>query len=154
MELKELRNFMRVAHSGSVSRAAQDLRLAQPALSRQIRKLEHELGVPLFSRHGRGMRLSAAGARLLERAEAIAQLVQQPSQEIREDRSPARGRLVLGVPPAAGRLLVSYFVERFRQTWPDTPLHMREGVGSSLQEWLHDKRVDLAQLHYPLHLEE
>ena len=67
MELKELRNFMRVAHSGSVSQAAQDLRLAQPALSRQIRKLEHELGVPLFSRHGRGMRLSAAGARLLER---------------------------------------------------------------------------------------
>lgn len=70
MELKELRNFMRVAHAGSVSRAAQELRVAQPALSRQIKKLEHELGTPLFSRHGRGMRLSAAGARLLERAEA------------------------------------------------------------------------------------
>jgi LysR family nitrogen assimilation transcriptional regulator len=153
MELKELRNFMRVAHAGSVSRAAQELRLAQPALSRQISKLEHELGTPLFSRHGRGMRLSAAGSRLLERAEAIAQLVQQTREEIREDRSPTRGRLVLGVPPAAGRLIVPYFVERFRKTWPETTLHMREGVASSLQEWLVEKRIDLALLHNPPHLE-
>ena len=153
MELKELRNFMRVAHAGSVSRAAQELRLAQPALSRQISKLEHELGTPLFSRHGRGMRLSAAGSRLLERAEAIAQLVQQTREEIREDRSPERGRLVLGVPPAAGRLIVPYFVERFRKAWPETTLHMREGVASSLQEWLVEKRIDLALLHNPPHLE-
>ena len=153
MELKELRNFMRVAHAGSVSRAAQDLRIAQPALSRQIRKLEHELGTPLFLRHGRGMRLSPAGSRLLERAESIAQLVQQTREEIREDRSPARGRLVLGVPPAAGRLIVPHFVERFRAARPETTLHMREGVASSLQEWLLDKRIDLALLHNPPHLE-
>jgi LysR family nitrogen assimilation transcriptional regulator len=81
MELKELRNFMRVARAGSVSRAAQELRLAQPALSRQIRKLEHELGVSLFARHGRGVRLSAAGSLLLERAEAITTLVHQPARK-------------------------------------------------------------------------
>lgn len=153
MELKELRNFMRVAHAGSVSRAAQDLRLAQPALSRQIRKLEHELGVPLFSRHGRGMRLSAAGARLLERAEAIAQLVHQAREEIAEDRAPERGRLVLGVPPGAGRIIVPHFVARFRSAWPETTLHMREGVASSLQEWLLEKRLDLALIHNPPHLD-
>ena len=153
MELRELRNFMRVAHAGSVSRAAQELRLAQPALSRQIRKLEHELGVSLFSRHGRGVRLSSAGSQLLERAEAIARLVQTTAEEIRDDRSPARGRLTLGVPPAAGRLLIPPFAERFLQSWPQTTLHMREGVTSSLLEWLVDKRVDLALLHNPPHLE-
>ena len=89
MELKELRNFMRVARAGSVSRAAQELRLAQPALSRQIKKLEHELGVSLFARHGRGVRLSVAGSLLLERAEAIVHLVHQTSEEIKDDRSPA-----------------------------------------------------------------
>src|SRR5262249_54892656 len=114
MELRELRNFMRVARAGSVSRAAKELRLAQPALSRQIKKLEHELGVPLFSRHGRGVRLSAAGSLLLERAEAIAQLVHQTSEEIREERSPARGRITLGVPPIGGRLVIPHFVERFQ----------------------------------------
>jgi LysR family nitrogen assimilation transcriptional regulator len=153
MELKELRNFMRVARAGSVSRAAAELRLAQPALSRQIRKLEHELGVPLFSRHGRGVRLSAAGSLLLERAEAIAQLVHQTSEEIREDRSPARGRITLGVPPIGGRLVIPHFVERFQKAWPQVTLHMREGVTSSLQEWLVDKRIDVAILHNPPHLE-
>jgi LysR family nitrogen assimilation transcriptional regulator len=136
MELRELRNFMRVARAGRVSRAAGELRLAQPALSRQIRKLENELGVSLFTRHGRGVRLSAAGSLLLERAEAITHLVHQTGEEIREDRSPARYRITLGVPPAAGRLLIPPFVERFHQAWPQTTLHMREGVSSSLQEWL------------------
>ena len=132
MELKELRNFMQVARAGSVSRAAEELRLAQPALSRQIKKLEHELGVSLFTRHGRGVRLSAAGSLLLERAEAIAQLVHQTSEEIKDDRSPQRGRIVLGVPPAAGRILIPHFAERFQKAWPQTTLHMREGVASSL----------------------
>jgi LysR family nitrogen assimilation transcriptional regulator len=152
MELRELRNFMRVARAGSVTRAAAELRLAQPALSRQIKKLEHELGVPLFSRHGRGVRLSAAGSLLLERAEAIAQLVHQTSEEIREDRSP-RGRITLGVPPIGGRLIIAPFVARFQKAWPLVTLHMREGVTSSLQEWLLDKRIDIAILHNPPHLE-
>jgi LysR family nitrogen assimilation transcriptional regulator len=152
MELKELRNFMRVARAGSVSRAAQELRLAQPALSRQIKKLEDELGVTLFARHGRGVRLSAAGSLLLERAEAITHLVHQTAEEIREDRSPESGRITLGVPPAAGKLIIPPFVERFRKAWPNTTLHMREGVTSSLQEWLMEKRIDVALLHNPPHL--
>jgi LysR family nitrogen assimilation transcriptional regulator len=153
VELKELRHFMRVAHAGSVSRAAEELRLAQPALSRQIRKLEHELGVSLFARHGRGVRLSAAGSLFLERAEAIAQLVSQTSEEIKSDRSPMRGRITLGVPPAAGRLLVPPFVERFQKAWPLATLHIREGVSSSLQEWLAERRIDIAIIHNPPHLE-
>ncbi|MDP2298150.1 MAG: LysR family transcriptional regulator [Pseudolabrys sp.] len=149
MELRELRNFMRVARAGSVSRAAQELRLAQPALSRQIRKLEHELGVSLFTRHGRGVRLSTAGSLLLERAEAITHLVHQAGEDIKDDRVPSRGRLTLGVPPAAGRLLVPSFAERFHTAWPSTTLHLREGVTSSLQEWLLEKRIDIAILHNP-----
>ncbi|HEY2757937.1 MAG TPA: LysR family transcriptional regulator [Pseudolabrys sp.] len=136
----------------AASPAAAELRLAQPPLSRQIKKLEHELGVPLFSRHGRGVRLSAAGSLLLERAEAIAQLVHQTSEEIREDRSP-RGRIALGVPPIGGRLIIAPFVERFQKAWPLVTLHMREGVTSSLQEWLLEKRIDIAILHNPPHLE-
>jgi LysR family nitrogen assimilation transcriptional regulator len=153
MELKELRNFMQVARAGSVSRAAQELRLAQPALSRQIKKLEHELGVSLFTRHGRGVRLSAAGSLLLERAEAITQLAQQTGREISERRLPAAGRITLGVPPAAGRLLIPPYVERFQHIFPQATLHIREGVSSSLQEWLLEKRIDIALLHNPPHLE-
>ncbi len=153
MELKELRNFMQVARAGSVSRAAAELRLAQPALSRQIKKLEDELGVSLFTRHGRGVRLSGAGALLLERAETITQLAQQTGREISERRVPAAGRITLGVPPAAGRLLIPPYVARFQRSFPQTTLHIREGVSSSLQEWLLEKRIDIALLHNPPHLE-
>ena len=65
MELKELRNFMQVARAGSVSRAAEELRLAQPALSRQLRRLDLLFFGSLFTRHGRVVRLSAAGSLLL-----------------------------------------------------------------------------------------
>ena len=153
MELRELRNFTRVARAGSVSRAAAELRLAQPALSRQIKKLEYELGVPLFIRHGRGVRLSQAGLRLLERAEAIAHLVHRTSTEIKDESVTARGRFTIGVPPAAGRILIPSFVARFQEAWPNVTLHMREGVASLLQEWLLDRRIDLAVLHNPPHLE-
>ncbi|HEX3709377.1 MAG TPA: LysR family transcriptional regulator [Pseudolabrys sp.] len=106
MDIKELRYFMYVARAGSVSRAAEELRLAQPALSRQIRKLEQSLGVTLFARHGRGVRLSAAGSLLLERAETITRLVQETSEEIKDRRAPPGGRITVGAPPAAGRLLI------------------------------------------------
>ena len=153
MELRELKNFMQIARAGSVSRAAGELRLAQPALSRQIKKLENELGVALFARHGRGVRLSHAGALLLERAEAIVRLVHEAREEIGERRLAPAGRITLGVPPAAGRLLIPPFAARFQKTWPRVTLHMREGVSSSLQEWLLEKRIDIAILHNPPHLE-
>ena len=57
------------------------------------------------------------------------------------------------MPPAAGRLLIAAFAGRFQMAWPQTTLHMREGVASSLLEWVLDKRLDVALLHNPPHLE-
>lgn len=153
MEIRELRSFMHVARAGSVSRAAQELRVAQPALSRQIQKLEHELDLSLFARHGRGVRLTTAGSLLLERAEAIVSLVHEAGEEIKDNRSPTAGRLTFGAPPAAGRILIPSFVERFQKAWPKATLHVREGVASSLLEWLLEKRIDVAVLYNPPHLE-
>ena len=90
MELKSCAISCRSRAPAVSAAQPQELGLAQPALSRQIKKLEQELGVSLFARHGRGVRLSAAGSMLLERAETIAQLVHQTGEEIRDDRSPAR----------------------------------------------------------------
>ena len=67
MDLRQLRTFREIAEAGSLSRAADRLRIAQPALSRQIRLLEAEAGLPLYTRHGRGMTLTEAGAELLAR---------------------------------------------------------------------------------------
>src|SRR2546422_11132339 len=71
MELRHLRYFVPVADAGNVSRAAVQLNIPQPALSRQLRDLEGELGLPLFDRVGRRLHLTAEGENLLERTREI-----------------------------------------------------------------------------------
>jgi len=144
IEIRELRSFVHIAHAGSVSRAAAELYIAQPALSRQIHKLETELGTPLFVRYGRGVRLTNAGAQLLERAEMILNFVNETSEQVRASTDRLTGNLALGLPPAVGVRVCAPIAEAFRDRWPAVRLHMREGLSGSLQEWVLDRRVDLA----------
>jgi LysR family nitrogen assimilation transcriptional regulator len=154
MESKELRNFARIARCGSFSRAAVELGVAQPALSRQVSKLERELGVALFARHGRGVHLTSAGSLLLDRAEAVEHLIHRISDEVKEDGDlRGGGSVVLGVPPAAGQMIIPPLVGRLRIDSPLLTLHIREGVSTLLQEWLVDQRIDIAVLHNPPALE-
>lgn len=147
MEIRELRSFIRVARAGSLSRAAAELYVAQPALSRQIAKLEAEIGVPLFVRHGRGVRMTAAGARLLERAEMITHLLNETTEDVRASADEERGHLAVGLPPTMGVLLGAELTREFRDQWPNVSLHVREGLSTSLQEWVIDRRVDLAVVY-------
>jgi LysR family nitrogen assimilation transcriptional regulator len=139
-----LRSFVHIARVGSFSRAAAELYVAQPALSRQISKLESELGTPVFLRHARGVRLTSAGAQLLERAEMIINFVVQTAEHVRAASDRLSGHIALGLPPAVGVWVSAPIAEAFRDRWPAVGLHMREGLSSSLQEWLLDRRVDLA----------
>jgi LysR family nitrogen assimilation transcriptional regulator len=147
MDIRELRSFIHVARSGSFSRAASELYIAQPALSRQIAKLEEEIGVPLLIRHGRGVRLTAAGARLLERAEMITHMVNETGEQVRASTDEEGGHLAVGLPPTIGALIGADLIKDFRTRWPRVTLHLREGLSSSLQEWVLDKRVDLAVVY-------
>ena len=153
MEFRELRYFMHVARAGSFSQAAGELNIAQPALSRQVRKLEDSLGVELLIRHGRGVRLTSAGSVLLERAEAIAQMLRQTTEQMKVSHDVVTGHVSLGVPPAAGLLLVPPVVREFRARFPHVSLHVREGISSLLQEWVPERRVDVAVLYNPPPLE-
>ncbi|SDC64471.1 LysR family transcriptional regulator, nitrogen assimilation regulatory protein [Massilia sp. PDC64] len=136
-----------MARSGSFSRAASELYIAQPALSRQIAKLEEEIGVALLIRHGRGVRLTAAGARLLERAEMITHMVSETGEQVRASADEEGGHLAVGLPPTIGALIGADLIKDFRARWPRVTLHLREGLSSSLQEWVLDKRVDLAVVY-------
>jgi len=147
MDIRELKSFIRVARAGSFSRAAAELYIAQPALSRQIAKLEAEIGVPLLVRHGRGVRLTAAGSRLLERAEMITHLLSETGEDVRASADEERGHLAVGLPPTMGSLIGAELVQDFCAQWPQVSLHVREGLSSSLQEWVLDRRVDLAVVY-------
>lgn len=114
-----------------------------------MRKLEDELGVALLTRHGRGVRLTRAGTTLLEHADAVLRLVGQISGQVRDPEQSFAGHVVLGVPPAAGLLIAPEIVETLRARWPQASVHVREGISSSLEEWLLDRRLDVAVLYNP-----
>lgn len=149
MDFREIRYFAQVATAGSFSLAAKELRVAQPALSRQIRKLEQELGVQLLVRHGRGVRLTGAGSILLERSEQMIHLLRNAGDEVRANANAISGHVSLGLTPAAGLLLVSPIVRTFQRDWPQVALQVRDGISNLLQEWLLDGRLDVAVLYNP-----
>jgi LysR family nitrogen assimilation transcriptional regulator len=149
IDIRELRYFVQVVRAGSFSRASMELNVAQPALSRQMQKLEEELGTALLLRHGRGVRPTAAGTLLLERAESILGHLRQLPDHIRDASEAMVGHVVLGLPPAAGLLIAPEIVSRFRARRPHATLHLKEGVSSSLEEWLLGRRLDIAVLHNP-----
>ncbi|AEQ52383.1 LysR family transcriptional regulator [Pelagibacterium halotolerans] len=154
MDTKSLRYFVQVVRSKSFSKAATELRIAQPAISRQVQKLEHELGTQLLHRHGKGVELTKAGFMLMERAEAVLSLLEQTRDHIAGGNELAVGNVVLGLPPMAGAQLAPPIVEYYRRTWPQIALHLLEGGSNSLHEWILDRRIDLAVLHNPVPLDD
>jgi LysR family nitrogen assimilation transcriptional regulator len=101
MDLKQLAYFVQVAELGSFTRAASVLRVAQPALSRQVRALEVELRQTLFDRNGRGVTLTEAGKRLLAHGRGILQQVERARQDLEDQRGAGRGCSASGCRPAS-----------------------------------------------------
>ncbi|WP_460044017.1 LysR family transcriptional regulator [Pseudomonas sp. S2_H01] len=147
MDIRELRSFVKVAHAGGFSRAARELFIAQPALSRQIAKLEEQLQVELFNRHGRGVELTAAGSRLLERAEVMLRYMEETTDHVRNSAIEERGHLAIGLPPSIGATVGPQLIRRFRERWPKASLHALEGQSTSLQEWLLSGRIEVALVY-------
>lgn len=147
MDLKQLEYFVQVAELGSFTRASEVLRVAQPALSRQVRALEVELRLNLFHRNGRGVALTEPGQRLLAHGRGILQQVQRARVDLEEARGAPVGRLALGVPPTVGRLLTSSLVQAFREQLPRATLTMVEGLSTYVLEWLAQGRIDMAVVY-------
>jgi LysR family nitrogen assimilation transcriptional regulator len=147
MDLKQLTGFVQVAELGSFTRAAAVLRVAQPALSRQVRALEVELRQALFERNGRGVTLTPAGTRLLAHGRGILQQVQRAVQELEELRGTASGVLSIGLPPSLSRTLTAPLVEAFRERLPRAGVSVVEGLTHYMLEWLVQGRIDAALVY-------
>jgi LysR family nitrogen assimilation transcriptional regulator len=149
VNLKQLEYFVHVAESGSFSKAAMILNIAQPALSRQVRLLETDLHVTLLTRNGRGVVLTEPGQRLFDHSVGILQLVARATEEIEAARDVPSGRIVIGLPPSMGRRLTLPLVECFRRTLPKARLAIVEGLSTHLTEWIATGRVDLGLVLNP-----
>lgn len=147
MDLKQLNTFIQVAELGSLSKASDRLWIVQPALSRQIRMLEEELRVTLFTRHGRGMVLTRAGELLKIRAGSILRQIEETRSDLSQEAGAVRGQVVLGVPPTVGDVLATRLVERSLQLYPDVRLRVATAFSGYLLEWLHSGEIDIAVIY-------
>jgi LysR family nitrogen assimilation transcriptional regulator len=147
MDLKQLEYFRHVAELGSFTRAATFLSVVQPALSRQVRQLELELGQNLFDRNGRGVVLTDAGTRLLEHTRGILLQIGRARQDLEEQRNGDSGHFALGLPPSLGRSVTVPLVKAFAKQMPNARLATVEGLSAYILEWLSIGRVDCALVY-------
>jgi DNA-binding transcriptional LysR family regulator len=148
MELRHLRYFVAVAETGSLSRAAEKLFIAQPPLSVQIRQLEEELGVALFMRHPKGVRLTAAGETLA--AEARDLLLRAGRLRDVVAQGQVAGSLVLGFVPSAAGTVIPALVRALRNRLPALGIELREAISSEQVEALVAGRIDLGLARAPV----
>jgi LysR family nitrogen assimilation transcriptional regulator len=149
MELRQLRYFAAVSRRRHFGRAAADLRIAQPALSRQIAKLEAELGVRLLERHARGVSPTAEGEVLLARAEALLAEAEALATEARSQRTEPQGTVTLGFSPSVAELFGGRFAALSLRRYPGVRLRITTAASPVLEGWIHEGRVDVAILNGP-----
>jgi DNA-binding transcriptional LysR family regulator len=147
VEIRQLTALVAVADTGSVTAAARLLRMVQPAVTRQIRTLETEVGVPLFSRTRQGMVLTAEGQLLLEHARrALAEL-----ERARLEISPARGEVTgvvsVGLLESVTAVLAEPLAAAVARAYPAVELRILTAYSGHLQQWLDVGDIDMSLLY-------
>ncbi len=127
MLLGHIESFIEVAHRGNVSRAAEALYLTQPAISARLKSLESDLGVELFVRSPRGMKLTDAGRAFLPYAERSLALVVEGRTRLTALRTGTAGSLVIAAAPAVSTYVLPAILRAFRLTHPKVQLGVRTG---------------------------
>lgn len=145
MDLTYLQYFLRVAELGSINRAASDLNLSQPALSRNIAALEHEMGSSLFTRRRDGVTLTAAGHLLADRSRPLLSQFALVKEEVGQR---AAGHLSIGVPQAWKGVFTASFVEEFVGQYPNVAVKIYDGVSNTLREYLVSGVLDICVMPF------
>lgn len=148
MDLKQLRAFLAVVEAGTVTRAADVLNLVQPAVSRQIRLLEDDIGSPLFDRERQGMVLTAAGQALEGYARrALLELERGRAEVMNTTTGELGGLVTLGLLPSTVDILSSPLVGLMAERFPGIRLRIAVGYAGTLLQWLASGEVDAALLY-------
>jgi len=148
--LRQLRYFEALARHGHFGRAAEACSISQPALSVQIKELEETLGVELFERSARQLRLSAFGEEFLLRVRDILRSVDELGDLARAHRKHLVGRLRIGVIPTVAPYLLPGMISALTRENPDLDIHVRETVTPKLLQELAEGRLDTAIVALPV----
>ena len=145
MDLRHARTFVTVAELGTVSKAALRLRIAQPALSRQLMDLEHELGLRLFDRVGRRLLLTGEGEQLLSGCRVLLNSASAVTEQAELLRHGDTGVLKIAGSPQHIESVLSQFLHRYAERYPKVEVKISEGTGSDILTLLERGEIHLGQ---------
>jgi len=150
MELRHLRSFLVAAELEHFGRAAARLHIVQPALSKQMRELETEVGVAFFQRLPRGVRLTPAGREFRDHAAAILRRVDEAVAGSRAVHTGEKGTLLIGhVDTAVYAPILPRLIDRFRRAHPGIRVELRQHTSLQQAELLRRGEIDLAFVYHP-----
>ena len=150
MDTRVLKYFLTVAHTNNITKAAEQLHITQPTLSRQIMDLEHELDVPLFDRSQRRLQLTKAGVLFQQRATTMLQLLDQTKDDLHQHEKELVGTVNLGCAVSAASIALMKLVDRFQATHPAVRFNIFDGDGDILRRQIDEGTADLACLLEPV----
>lgn len=150
MELRQLRYFIAVADALHFTRAAEQLHVAQPALSHQIRQLEEEIGAVLLERTNRMVRLTPAGEAFRERARMALDQASRAAVDAAHIEQGRAGRISLGFVSSAVFSVLPELLRRFRRAVPNAEVELRELEPSEQLAAIRNDHLDLGILHAAL----
>ncbi|WP_299771210.1 LysR family transcriptional regulator [uncultured Pseudoteredinibacter sp.] len=154
MDKRQLQIFRQVAISQSFTKAALELHMAQPAVSIAVKKLEEELSTRLFNRIDRRIELTAAGEKLLHRAERILVEFQQAKDELKELEALKSGQVRLDTPAMLGSYFLPEQLIAFRRAYPGIDLHISAEGTQRAEQMLLDGSTDMAIVNVQQHSEQ
>lgn len=149
MDIRQLRYFMAVVEEGTISAAAKKLHLSQPPLSKQMKMLEEEYGVPLFERGSRHIRITQAGSTLYRYASEIVDLAGAAADELSGLRAGKFGTLRIGMVSSCRSEVLDRALHRFREERPEFRFRVTEGNTYELLEKIRKFEIELALVRTP-----
>lgn len=144
MNTKQLQYFLATTHYGSISAAARELDVAQPAISLQIANLEHELKVKLFERDFRGVQLTEEGRRFAEHATTILAQIDTAKNDLMADSNNYKGKVVVGLSRACGNVLSIELLKELEHRFTNIQLVFKIGPSNLIDEWFIAGEIDIA----------
>ncbi len=147
MDTRHLRGFLKIADTGSISRAAESLGIAQPSLSQQLLRLEDEVGIVLFRRTSKGVALTAGGRIFQEHARQLLRAADQAIEDANQGTGEVSGTVVLAVPYSISSIAGLPLLDSFRRHAPNISFRLVEGMTGAIRGWLDAGKIDLGIIH-------
>jgi len=149
MELRDIRYFHAVVKNGNITKAAQEIHIAQPTISRQIQLLEHELGVTLFTRGKHSIELTPAGTIFFNRTNNVIFDIEQATKEMKYLKDDIIGTLSIVTSDSMSSTIVAPIIKNFYQKYPLVTFQLRQAQASKMSEFLRKNEADIAFMTTP-----